>query len=67
MSRQDNDRQPSVAPMEPTDSRVEVPRSGAGAGTALSAMLRKRQMRVTRDAESDGQPPASSVRKTAND
>jgi hypothetical protein len=54
VSRQDNKKGPPVEPIEP---HTEVPRSGAGAGTAMFAMLKKRQMRATRDAEPDPQPP----------
>jgi hypothetical protein len=53
MSRQDNK---SAAPGERHEPQAEVPRSGAGAGTALFAMLKKRQMRATRDVEPDADP-----------
>jgi hypothetical protein len=59
MTRQDKNK---TAPDEVAEPHTEVPRSGAGAGTALSAMLRKRQMRATRDTEADAQPPATSAR-----
>jgi hypothetical protein len=63
MSRQDNKKRP---PLEPAEPRTEVPRSGAGAGTAMFAMLKKRQMRATRDTEPESQPPAP-ARKTAGE
>ena len=60
MTRQDKTK---TAPDEAAESHTEVPRSGAGAGTALSAMLRRRQMRATRDTEADAQPPVTPARK----
>jgi hypothetical protein len=56
VSRHDNKK---ATPAEPAEPHTEVPRSGAGAGTAMFAMLKKRQMRATRDAEPDPQPPAT--------
>ncbi|MDB5881046.1 MAG: hypothetical protein JWP43_924 [Ramlibacter sp.] len=53
MSRPDSK---AAAPSEPYEPQAEVPRSGAGAGSALFAMLKKRQMRATRDAEPDAEP-----------
>jgi hypothetical protein len=58
------------APPSPSVKRVDanppVPRSGSGAATARLAMLKKRQMRVTRDAEPEP-PPAAPKKKTADD
>lgn len=42
------EKTPARAPAEPVPY---IPRSGCGAGTALVAMLKKRQMRATRDSE----------------
>jgi hypothetical protein len=67
MSRQDENKNAVTPPTEPTGAPSEVPRSGAGAGTALSAMLKKRQMRVTRDAEPEPQSPATPARKTGTE
>ena len=62
MTRQDD----KAAPVEPDEPHTDVPRSGAGAGTAMFAMLRKRQMRASRDTEPDVQPPGTPARKTPN-
>jgi hypothetical protein len=64
MSGQDRKGNPPAVPAEPDK---EVPRSGAGAGSALSAMLRKRQMRAAGDAEPDPQAPDDEVRKTGSE
>lgn len=47
----------------PADGTHAVPRSGAGAGTALLAMLRKRQMR----AGAEPQPPQGDGLKQAGE
>jgi hypothetical protein len=62
------DKAERVEPDEPhTDEpHTDVPRSGVGAGTALFAMLKKRQMRAARDTEADVQPPGTPARKTPN-
>jgi hypothetical protein len=63
MTRQ-NDK---AEPVEPDEPPTDVPRSGVGAGTALFAMLKKRQMRAARDTEAnDVQPPGKPARKTPN-
>ena len=64
MSRHDTK---NGAPVEPAEPHTEVPRSGAGAGTALFAMLKKRQMRATQDAEPDSQPPATPHGNTSSE
>ena len=53
MSREDKK---NTSPNQAPEPHAEVPRSGAGAGTALFAMLKKRQMRATGDTEPDVQP-----------
>jgi hypothetical protein len=53
---------PADAPPEPIPY---IPRSGSGAGTALVAMLKKRQMRVTRDTETPA--PDDGAKKPANE
>jgi hypothetical protein len=68
MSRQDEKKNTVTPPAETAGGApAEVPRSGAGAGTAMSAMLKKRQMRVTRDADADPQSPATPARKTGSE
>ena len=57
MSRQEPKRKAAPPPARPADSASSVARSGAGAGSALQAMLRKRQMRATGDPEAE--PPAA--------
>lgn len=52
---------PPAAP-NPVESHDAIPRSGAGAGTALLAMLKKRQMR----ASAEPQPPDAPPVKTDN-
>jgi hypothetical protein len=61
MSTDDPEKKtPADAPPAPIPY---LPRSGAGAGTALVAMLKKRQMRVNRDTED----PASDAKKPAGE
>jgi len=64
MSRNDNKKAP---PTEPAETRTDVPRSGSGAGTALYAMLKKRQMRATRDADPDLPPPQAPAENAAGE
>jgi hypothetical protein len=60
MTHPDKNRKADTPHIEsvPATEPAEVPRSGSGAGTALSAMLKKRKMRVTRDTDTDPQTPA---------
>lgn len=53
---------PPAAP-QPADHTDSIPRSGSGAGTALLAMLKKRQMR----ASAEPQPPEHPDKKNANE
>jgi hypothetical protein len=64
MSHQDKQ---TAAPSEPCEPQTEVPRSGAGAGTALFAMLKKRQMRASRDVEPDVESPGPRAGDTGNE
>jgi hypothetical protein len=64
MSRQDPKTKVAPIATTPADTAA-LPRSGAGAGTALAAMLKKRQMRPSRDSEP--QVPDATVNKTAGD
>jgi hypothetical protein len=67
MSRQAPKKKAAPLPsVKRVDANPPVPRSGSGAGTALLAMLKKRQMRVTRDAEPEP-PPAGPEKKTKDD
>jgi hypothetical protein len=52
MNGQDPGQKTTPLPAPAADDTAAVPRSGSGAGTALAAMLKKRQMRPSRDAES---------------
>ena len=49
----------------PTDSAEPAPRSGEGAGTALLAMIKKRQMGLTpvTDASQNGKKPLPPAKK----
>ena len=70
MSRPENKKKgetPPILPIQPSDAPAEVPRSGAGAGSALFAMLKKRQMGVTRDVETDPQTPGATTRSAEGD
>jgi hypothetical protein len=61
------DKKPAeIPPIETAESGTPVPRSGAGAGSTPFAMLKKRQMRATRDAEPDPQSPGTSARDTSD-
>ena len=64
MSREDSK---NATPNQAPEPHAEVPRSGAGAGTALSAMLKKRQMRATRDTEPDVQPATTKAGTGSNE
>ena len=54
--RDPSDKVPPPPSATPGDGDKEVARTGAGAQTALLAMLKKRRMRATRDP--DSLPPA---------
>jgi predicted NUDIX family NTP pyrophosphohydrolase len=64
--RHEEQKRAEAPAIEPAESGTPVPRSGAGAGSALFAMLKKRQMGVTRDAEPDPQAPGTSAREASN-
>jgi hypothetical protein len=68
MSRQEPKKKTAPPPsVQRVDANTAVPRSGSGAGTALQAMLKKRQMRVTRDPDPEPEPPPGTpVKKTAD-
>ena len=66
MSPEDK-KKAEMPPIEPAQPGAPVPRSGAGAGSALFAMLKKRQMRATGDAEPDSPSDAMPPRKTGSD
>ena len=65
MSHEDK-KKAEIPPIEPAQSAAPVPRSGAGAGSALFAMLKKRQMRATRDAEPDPPSQGTTARDTGD-
>lgn len=53
-------KEPSdTAAPNPADTHEAIPRTGSGAGTAMIAMLKKRQMR----ASAEPQPPEESQAK----
>lgn len=63
MSTEDaENKTPADVPPEPIPY---IPRSGSGAGTALMAMLKKRQMRVKRDTENPS--PEDGSKKPASE
>jgi hypothetical protein len=57
----------AVAPSKVPEGAGAIPRSGSGAGTALLAMLKKRQMRATRDMDPELTAPGSVAKKAAKD
>ena len=57
-----DEKTPADVPPEPIPY---IPRSGSGAGTALAAMLKKRQMRANRDTEAPG--PEDGAKKPAGE
>jgi hypothetical protein len=64
--RHEDNKKAEIPPIETAKSGTPVPRSGAGAGSALFAMLKKRQMRATRDAEPDPKSPGTTARKASD-
>jgi hypothetical protein len=63
MSTEDPEKKPPAnLPPEPIPF---IPRSGSGSGTALTAMLKKRQMRVKRDTENPA--PEDGAKKPAGE
>jgi hypothetical protein len=65
MSCEDN-KKPTL--LEPSaEPHGEVPRSGVGAGTALFAMLRRRRMRASQDAEPDLPPPGAPAQNNSGE
>jgi hypothetical protein len=59
MSGEDpKNRKPQPIPVPPSEGDGQVARNGVGAQTALLAMLKRRQMRASRDADPPAPEPA---------
>lgn len=55
-------KKPPTAAPTPAENNDSIPRTGSGAGSALLAMLKKRQMR----ASAEPQPPDLAIKKGAD-
>jgi hypothetical protein len=67
MSGEEAKKKPTPEPAKLPDGHTTALRSGSGAGTALVAMLKRRQMRASRDVEPDPPATVKPPRKTAKD
>lgn len=65
MNSDDSNKKKTPAAAVPADRPPTIQHSGSGAETALLAMLKKRQMRASRDA--DPQLPATDAEKTTEE
>lgn len=59
MTKKDSRAPGEAPPPAPGQQSQAVAHTGAGAGTALDAMLRTRQMRPRRDVQAEPDPPGA--------